>query len=243
MTGRPLLVIGHVPKPSIEVVAKAAEALKVPIHVVRPFLGEDLPSLDDFRGIVILGGPQSAYDDELHPFLAREKAYVAAAYGAGVPTLAVCLGSQLAADALGGKSRAGDHGLEVGFIEIRATTKAGEPLAGRYFSFHTDTADPPPRAEVLATSDHYPQAWRLGPLLAIQFHPDLDRQGIEQVLAVEQEKLAAAGNDVAALRSEVAAADYDAGRGLLTDWIESLTDESGPPAPDEPPDQRAHRGP
>lgn len=231
MNGWPLLVIGHIPKPSTDVVEKAAAVHEVPIKVVRPSAGEDLPRLADVRGVVVLGGPQSAYQEKEYPYLATEKTYVAAAYTAGVPMLAICLGSQIAADALGGKALEGEDGLEVGFIEVEPLADEGNWLAGRYFSFHTDTVEPPPGAKKLATSDRYIQAWSLGSVLAIQFHPDLHRSGIEAVLAVEEAKLAFAGVDVPALRADVVTADLRPGLRLLADWIASVEDQTGLPAP------------
>ena len=45
--------------------------------------------------MVVLGGPQSAYDD--HPYLATEERYLADAVDAELPVLAICLGSQVLA--------------------------------------------------------------------------------------------------------------------------------------------------
>lgn len=219
---RPVLVIGHIEKPSVEVVAKAAAEVGIPYHVARPVVGDALPPLQDVAGVIVLGGPQSAYDVDNHPYLVEEKAYIAAAYNAEVPTLAVCLGSQLAAEALGGHAVAGDNGLEVGFIDVKAVEDAGTSLEGRFFSFHSDTMVPPPSAVTLAVSDRYVQAWSSGSVLAIQFHPDLDRAGIETLLGFEGDKLASFGVDVPALRQELAATAPSPGERLVVDWLQAL---------------------
>jgi len=223
---RPVLVIGHIENPSVEVVAKAAAEVSIPYHVARPVGGDALPPLEDVTGVIVLGGPQSAYDVANHPYLVEEKAYIAAAYNADVPTMAVCLGSQLAAEALGGQALAGDKGLEVGFIDVKAVEDAGEALEGRFFSFHSDTMVPPPGAVMLAVSDRYVQAWSAGSVLAIQFHPDLDRSGVEALLGFEGDKLASFGVDVPALRQELAATEPSPGERLVVDWLQTLRGDS-----------------
>jgi GMP synthase (glutamine-hydrolysing) len=223
---RPVLVIGHVKNPSLEVVGKVAEAVGMPLHVARPVVGDGLPPLEDITGIIVLGGPQSAYDTVDHPYLIGEKDYLAAAYNADVPTMAVCLGSQLAAEALGGRALAGENGLEVGFIDVKAIEDAGAAFEGRFFSFHSDTMVPPPSAVTLAVSDRYVQAWSMGSVLAIQFHPDLDRAGIETLLEFEGDKLASFGVNVPALRQEVAATEPSPGERLVLAWLQALMGES-----------------
>ncbi len=219
---RPVLVIGHIENPSVEVVAKAAAEVGIQYNVARPVVGDALPPLQDVAGVIVLGGPQSAYDVEGNPYLVEEKAYIAAAYNAEVPTMAVCLGSQLAAEALGGHALVGEVGLEVGFIDVKAVEDAGEALEGRFFSFHSDTMVPPPGAVTLAVSDRYVQAWSAGSVLAIQFHPDLDRAGIETLLGFEGEKLASFGVDVPALRQELAATEPSPGERLVVGWLQAL---------------------
>jgi GMP synthase-like glutamine amidotransferase len=46
--------------------------------------------------------------------------------------------------------------------------------AGPWLEFHTDRCLPPPAAAVLARNDAAVQAFRIGPHLAVQFHPEVD---------------------------------------------------------------------
>lgn len=223
MTNRPpVLVIGHIDTPSLEVVEKAAAVDGTTLRVVRPHLGEQLPPLSEVRGVIALGGPQSAYHESEHPHLVTERNYIAEAHAVDTPTLAICLGSQLAAVALGGSAHTGESGLEVGFIDVTAVHHEGERLAGRYFSFHSDTMDVPPQATVLAVSDRYVQAWTSGSVLAIQFHPDLDHNGIETLLGFEGPKLESFGVDVDGLRRELHATETLPGEHLIVGWLRSL---------------------
>ncbi|ASR05368.1 type 1 glutamine amidotransferase [Gordonia rubripertincta] len=221
MSARELSVITHVNKPSIGVLEEAATAGDWTMSVVGPFRGDRLPDLDAVEALVVLGGPQSAYDVENHPYLVDEIAYLRDAHAREIPVLGLCLGSQLLADALGGGSRLGDSGLECGFIDVTAVDDKS-PLHGRFFSFHSDSADPPADAEVLARSDRYLQAWRLGTSTAIQFHPELDGPGIEALLALEGPKLRQYGVDVDAIRDAIPAGGPQPGRRLLDVWLDDV---------------------
>lgn len=100
MTDRTLTVITHVDDPSIGVLEAAAADNSWSMTMVAPFRGGDpLPGVADLDALVVLGGPQSAYEVQDHPYLSDEIAYLREAHAHEVPVLALCLGSQLLADA------------------------------------------------------------------------------------------------------------------------------------------------
>jgi GMP synthase (glutamine-hydrolysing) len=53
--------------------------------------------------LVVLGGPISAYDDDLYPTTAPLVSLIRQRIDAGLPTLGICLGAQLIARALGAR--------------------------------------------------------------------------------------------------------------------------------------------
>ena len=59
--------------------------------------GEPLPDWHAFDGIVAMGGPMGAYEDDRLPWLADEKRLIARAVAAGTPLWGVCIGAQLLA--------------------------------------------------------------------------------------------------------------------------------------------------
>jgi GMP synthase (glutamine-hydrolysing) len=139
-----------------------------------------VPSVDSlpeigFDAVVVLGGSMGAYETEEHPWLAAEKQLLCRLIDRGMPVLGICLGSQILADALGGKAYMADV-PEVGVTNIHLTDSGKRhPLfAGieHVFAMHQDTFVIPEGADLLASSDLYPQAFEIGSALAVQFHPD-----------------------------------------------------------------------
>jgi GMP synthase (glutamine-hydrolysing) len=136
----------------------------------------NVPQLDGYDGVVVLGGPQSANDAELEPVrqLLRD------AVTREVPTLGVCLGGQLLAAANGGRVARSPDGPEVGAALIaKRQAAATDPLFGPLpitpdvIQWHFDAIITlPPGAVQLASSpvcEH--QAFRLGRLAwGVQFH-------------------------------------------------------------------------
>lgn len=149
------------------------------LHVVRPF-AEPLPSLDDYQGVVCLGGGMGAMDDLEHPWLKDVRQHLASAVGRRMPTLGVCLGGQLLAAATGGRVIVGDQGPEIGPSLVAKRDLAIEdplfgpmPMMQDVMHFHLDAIDRlPPGAELMTSSPKYPnQAFRLnGSAYGLQFH-------------------------------------------------------------------------
>lgn len=221
---KPLVVITHVDRAVVGLVDEVAREHGRTPRIVRPYRGEALPDPDAVDAVVVLGGPQSAYDD--HPYLRDEERFLAEAVGAEVPVLAVCLGSQVLARALGGTAQPGESGLEAGIVSVEPAGAASTGIAGEFFSFHSDSATPPADADVLATSDRYVQAWTTGSALALQFHPEMTLAGVTGLLDIEGPKLERYGVDVDAVRHEAQryfAAGAEDSRVLLHHWFDRLT--------------------
>jgi len=139
--------------------------------------GDPLPGSGEHDGVVVLGGVMGAYDDGKHPWLASEKAFLAAEVAEGVPVLGICLGCQLLADALGGSAYLAVGGPEIGMM-APALTEAGkgDPILGHLDGpipvWHQDTWDLPPGAVLAAETDRFPHAFRMGTAVGIQAHPE-----------------------------------------------------------------------
>jgi GMP synthase-like glutamine amidotransferase len=175
-------VVQHVPFEGPGSIADVAAEHDVALRLVRTWAGDPLPSADALDGLVVLGGPMGALDDHEYPTLAAERRLLADAVRAGVPVLAVCLGAQLLAAALGASVRRGPVD-EIGVGTVRVLQpgplREGADAAGvlPVVHWHRDTFDLPPGAQLLASSDVYRhQAFSTGPgVLALQFHVEANR--------------------------------------------------------------------
>lgn len=176
-------------------------------EVIRLDAGGALPDRLDWAAVVSLGGAMSAYDEDHHPFLRDEKRFLREAVGEGVPVLGICLGSQLLADALGGRVFPGRR-MEVGLVPVRLNDDGrADPvlrfLADPVLSFHGDTWQPPPGATVLAESAEYPQAFRLGSACAVQFHAEASAEVVERWVEFAEAEIRRAGFTAEAVIAEL----------------------------------------
>ncbi|MDQ4115346.1 MAG: type 1 glutamine amidotransferase [Actinomycetota bacterium] len=147
------------------------------IDVVRAQAGR-LPSPEDYDLIVPLGCYDSAYDDSL-PYLAQEWTLLAGAVAADVPVFGICFGAQLLSRVLGGEVHASPDGPEVGWKEIEtAPAAAGTVERGPWLVWHLDVMTTPPGGIELARTGWGTQAFRVGPHLGTQFHPEATVDGV-----------------------------------------------------------------
>lgn len=183
MKGR-WVVLQHVEWEGPGIIAREAKSRGLDVEVRRLDLGDEILEADHVDGLVVMGGPFGAYEEDSYPFLAKECSLLAAAVRRGSPVLGVCLGAQLLTKALGGKVFPG-HGAEIGYGPI-GLTHAGlqDPLFADLgnvlpaFHWHGDTFTLPEDAVLLASSQMYTQqAFRFGRrAYGLQFHvePDAD---------------------------------------------------------------------
>ena len=185
--------------------------------------GDTLPEgLDGFDGLVVLGGPQSALDDETtSPELGDVRRVLQRALDADLPTLAICLGAQLLADVGGGTVRPGVDGPEVGATLVAKRDAADAdpvfgplPLSPDVLQWHHDEiSELPPGATLLAGNPFYAhQAFRVGRhVYGLQFHIEPTPEIVRQWAADDAVGVAASPHDreTLCLRSDAAHPDIE----------------------------------
>jgi len=120
------------------------------------YKGDEPPLLDSFDLLIVMGGPMGVYDDDIYPWLAREKEFIASAIANGKKVMGICLGAQLIACVLGAKVTRNAH-REIGWFPLEITRNI-HPVANilsackNVFHWHGDTFEIPPQAQLLASS-------------------------------------------------------------------------------------------
>lgn len=193
--------------------------------------GDPIPAIDGFSALVVLGGIMGAYDEESHPWLADEKRVIVEAHEAGLPMLGICLGCQLFAEALGGRAYLAGSPEIAHMVPELTEAGAMDPVLRQFDQpvvvFHEDTWDLPSEATLLASSDRFNHAFRLGSAVAIQAHPEADAGIVAKWVEIEDELplMEAAGVEPDQLVAEVTAGEAkqrEMAARLFGAWIEEV---------------------
>lgn len=195
---------------------------------------EPVPSLDRVDAALVLGGAINVHQAGSHSWLDDELAVVADLLERGVPTLGVCLGAQMLAQAAGGSVRRSCE-PEIGWYDVELEDAAhDDPVIGglpqRFTSFqwHSYEAVPPGDAVVLARSERALQAYRLAaaPAWAIQFHAEVSTADAAHWIADYQADpdAVAMGIDPHALQEQTSGRIeewHDLGRALFAQFLDT----------------------
>ena len=242
MDGRPLLVVQNAADDPIGPLGEWLTASGLTLDVRDVEGGDPLPSgLDGFGGLLVLGGGMSASDDGRAPWLPAVRALLAGAVAHDVPTLAVCLGAQLLAVALGGRVGSNPAGPEFGaqLVAKRANSATDPlfrdlPITPDVIQWHYDAVlELPPSAALLASSPTCEvQAFRAGRVAwGIQFHIETTPLLVRQWAA--EDAAALDGYDVDAIldRSDAVHADIaETWRPFAAAFAAVVADPSSVPA-------------
>jgi len=180
-----------------EIIAEAGHRLTT-VQIDR---GESLPDIcDEFDGIIIMGGPQSAKDAEL----ADEVTWVATALQHGLPMIGICLGAQVMAKAAGASILPSPL-RELGWYPVYRTEQTADdalftamPDALHVFQWHGETFTITDNMTLLASHPEVPaQVFRLGNgQYGLQCHIEVDQAIIDSWIdagASERDHLGSAG--------------------------------------------------
>jgi len=184
------------------------------LEVCHPYAGDEVPTLDGYAGLLVLGGAMSANDDEVLDWIGPVKELIRDAVTEGVPTLGICLGHQLMGSALGGRVTPNPRGQQVGLLDVGWTAAADDDLLfgglatpRRGVQWNYDLlVEPPASAVVLAqTPDGELQVARYGPRAwGVQLHPEVDETVVGTwVTESERGELADRGLDADGLLHEI----------------------------------------
>lgn len=229
-----VLCVSHFPREGLGTVgdvlkARAAEVEHVYAHEfdmtgVKP---------DDHDVAIFMGGPMGVYQADIFPWIDDEIAYLKARMEKDLPTLGICLGSQLMAAALGQTVVKGNNGSELGWKYVDITPEGlSSPVRHfegvRLVQWHGDTYDLPEGAVHLASSAQYAvQAYRYKKRsMAVQFHPEVTENSAEDwIVGGDFSAIEKHLGGVAAYRAQIKENAPHLVRAMtlfMNEWLESL---------------------
>lgn len=166
----------------------------------------EIPVLNDFSHLVVMGAPMGVYEIEDYPFLHYETAMIRTFIKTGKSVLGICLGAQMIAHSLGARVYPGGT-EEIGWDKVDITDEGmKDPVfsslaiendnCAEVFQWHGDTFDLPKGAIRISSSKAYEnQAFRYkNNVYALQFHIEVQPEIIKEWFRKEDE-----GHDVGAM--------------------------------------------
>ncbi len=191
---KPIQIIFHTPGNTLGELESVLSERKLPFNYISCHeLAERHIHATETDGLVILGGYESAADDDKHTFMPPEKLMIRNAIANNLPVFGICLGSQMLARSLGAVVERnkvnGREVKEVGWTPLALSDEGQrDPVLSKLdgfaqFQWHEDTFHLPPGAVHLASSERCPQqAFKLdkpgSPVYGVQFHPEVTPKGI-----------------------------------------------------------------
>ncbi len=168
------------------VFSKILNENNISYQYIKLYEEEEIPNLNDYSAIIILGGPMNVYEERKYPFLKKENSSIKEALKINKPMLGICLGAQIIARAAGAKVYPAKR-KEIGWFTLNLTTGGIENDVFRglerqftVFQWHGDTFDIPSGSIKLAKSNLFPnQAFSIGKTIyALQFHLEVTKKMI-----------------------------------------------------------------
>jgi len=181
--------IQHAPFEEIGYVQQWMIENNVEVSATKIWESATFPSLEDFDGLVVMGGPMGVYEDDLYEWLAAEKTFIKYAIGAGKKVMGICLGSQLIASVLGANVYP-NNDKEIGWFDV--SVKPGLDIwlgkdmetAFTTFHWHGDTFDlPEGSVNHISSAACQNQLFTYGEnVVAIQFHPEATSETVASMI-------------------------------------------------------------
>ena len=195
---KPVLIRQHVESAPPGLLGEWLEARGIPYVVDRSWEDGPLPDPGEYLFVASLGHT-AAPGDTHEPAVAEELELLRTAIARDVPVLGLCFGGEALAAVLGARVERSPV-PELGWREIETDAPDLIP-PGPWLEWHFERFTTPPGATELARTGHATQAFRLGPHLAVQFHPEAtveivegwaEHDGVEAALHASPEQRAAA---------------------------------------------------
>ena len=232
---RPVAIFRQFPTEGPGYFATFLDSRSIPWRLVKIDANEAPPSsVNQFSGLVFMGGPMSVNDDL--PWIDPELALIRQAVANDIPVLGHCLGGQLISKALGGV--VGKNPVkEIGWGEVSVADNPvarewfGELSKFKSFHWHGEAFSLPNGATRMLSSPYCEnQAFALGMHLGMQCHVEMTEDMVKAWCQTGAEEIAGSSGPAVQsveamlmdLASRVSALKQVANR-LYTKWISGLS--------------------
>jgi glutamine synthetase len=157
---------------------------------IQPSWDGSAPDPTDYSFVASLGSPYGPNDTH-EPSVVAELELIEDAVNKEVPVLGLCFGGEALSAVLGGRVERAPV-PELGWREIETDDPDTVP-AGPWLEWHYERFTTPPGAVELARTADAVQAFRYGPHLGVQFHPESTVEIVAQWAGMDTERLAELG--------------------------------------------------
>lgn len=171
--------------------------------MVHCYQEHQLPPIEEFDLLIIMGGPMSVHDVEEYPYLIGVKEFIKESIVQNKWVLGVCLGAQLVAEALGADVRP-NHTKEIGWYPVQQTAMASQswladllPCEFTCLHWHGDTFEIPEGAVHVAKSqvcENQAFVWN-DRVVGLQFHLEFTPQSTQNLIDRSKHELAERNSD------------------------------------------------
>jgi GMP synthase-like glutamine amidotransferase len=158
----------------------------IPFKVHPSWLGT-APDLTSYSFVASLGSPYGPNDTH-ETAVVEELKLIEAAVESELPVLGLCFGGEVLSAVLGGRVERAPV-PELGWREIQTDDPVAVP-AGPWLEWHYERFTTPPGAVELARTADAVQAFRFGPHLGVQFHPEATVDIISHWARMDAQRLA-----------------------------------------------------
>ena len=194
------LIIKHVPFEGPGAITTWFERNGIEYRVMEARQPGEWPGADEFDWLVLMGGPMSARDDMILPWMREEKRLIREAIETGRKVVGICLGAQLIANVLGSEIRRNPQ-TEIGWFPITPAADCPADIANHFadsppvLHWHSETYTLPDGAQHLFYSPACTQQGFLykDHVLGLQCHMEVDMETIDALCEYCADELAAGG--------------------------------------------------
>jgi GMP synthase (glutamine-hydrolysing) len=183
---------------------------------------EPLPDPRGASAFVITGSAANVPTRE--PWMLKTEAFLREVVEAGTPTLGICFGHQILAQALGGEVRKNPRGREIGTLAIERTADdpifEGVPLRFEANVTHVDTVARLPEGAVALARSSLEDAHAIRfseTCYGVQFHPEIDGEVMRAYVESRAEVLREEGFPVEQMLAQIH--DGEEGRRALRNFV------------------------